>query len=1197
VAQPCPNVLASPHISQYPTPWDQLCPPNQRRQLYTGLGSPPSGEELARLEDHPSVDLEADTVSDNGTLQTWIDIDSAGGFVSSLAVARAGLQWKAGRAAISNLHSSLHLSKITVQWKDPATGRLRQGRQPIHQVPHLPFGRLVGFPEVEMYILFPRLYQPHREHWVITQKEYTLWTDQILMPALHLTFPASTLQHLPASAAHITLTTSAARGEGQALPGVHAPRAQDLHFRLAPDGLPALWHEMQQRMEQAGLHQFQQCQILLTAKNLKVSTQRSTWSHARAAFFDRWNQAVDATYLKQDFYDVAREIVSSQSTHFQDSSPGMPLTLTWRRCCLTGFADQLDQLDRTLAEAHAQSLSSRRSTPQRSSRATSPSPAASPAASPAEVVRDEREDQGSTSYHADSSSDESSSAAEEEVASEWSELDDGEEVTSEWSEPDDEPSRKPSRRLPVRWRREFYPQSLLRDQGVLTLEPQPATALWKQGLRYCQLYNTTKEIFSAGKQYPFQNARFDTLALDPGMVRTWQHVGGAVGHSPLAILHAYLHTKERCHVALHSCRHRSYGTREEYRITGPALVALDQLFRERGLAETPLPTSPYQRPFFVHPTPLMIDWLRWNMNKLCLGFELTYSLQPRTMVHWEHTRVMMMFLQCLRNSYGGQGRHLRHSNGLWLDRRVRAPTDGAEVERIQEGMGLGPRLERTGYAWFADKIDWASMTIRPPHRDHIAFNTPTLQSAYHERYQRVVEVKSDFIFFHDVIDLLRRHRPDFRRSALLLQLLVDLCLQLFRKDVFHTLAHAKLHQPLQPTEIQEACAGAVPLTGGGLCRVFIQSIFQDDIYFVTGSRAAVTHLDVLFARLWGWDGDGQQGDWPRKHWEYKPYRVLYRQCFGIIAQIHGMQQAREWRRRLRHTWIRTHYILPYPDATSFWPRRADRRFQTWASVHPQLEVYYRHYPLSTGVIPYAEVDQLPTSGWERGHHPNKLDITLPPIPSDLDSWLDTVQLPSAAPVPTIPLPSAGVVDGQISRYLRDNAPSRRTLRSFMHEQELTEAQIHQNHQWLHQHLADYLQAIVATCQKEIIHHQLPAMARGWQRRPRSQLSSGLAGLNLTIQQVEDDDSDPENPCTQAAHRARRLGRMRKRLDLARAEVKRNLWCENYMQLTHERCKDPRQSFSRDEWRAEVGKYRSVREQYKMSNKRLERLSRQATRID
>jgi hypothetical protein len=167
----------------------------------------------------------------------------------------------------------------------------------------------------------------------------------------------------------------------------------------------------------------------------------------------------------------------------------------------------------------------------------------------------------------------------------------------------------------------------------------------------------------------------------------------------------------------------------------------------------------------------------------------------------------------------------------------------------------------------------------------------------------------------------------------------------------------------------------------------------------------------------------------------------------------------------------------------------------------------------------------------------------------------------------------------------------------MHEQELTEAQIHQNHQWLHQHLADYLQAIVATCQKEIIHHQLPAMARGWQRRPRSQLSSGLAGLNLTIQQVEDDDSDPENPCTQAAHRARRLGRMRKRLDLARAEVKRNLWCENYMQLTHERCKDPRQSFSRDEWRAEVGKYRSVREQYKMSNKRLERLSRQATRID
>jgi hypothetical protein len=98
-------------------------------------------------------------------------------------------------------------------------------------------------------------------------------------------------------------------------------------------------------------------------------------------------------------------------------------------------------------------------------------------------------------------------------------------------------------------------------------------------------------------------------------------------------------------------------------------------------------------PFFIHRTGQFLDWIRWNMNRLCLGFEMVYTLRPHTVVHWGHTRVMMMFLRCLIFTYGGQGHHLKHSTGLWVDRRVRPPLEGSEVEQVQEGIGIGHTLD------------------------------------------------------------------------------------------------------------------------------------------------------------------------------------------------------------------------------------------------------------------------------------------------------------------------------------------------------------------------------------------------------------------------------------------------------------------------------------------------------------------------
>lgn len=1177
----CPDILAQANIARHPTPWGTRLPPEQRQRLYSGItlstrtqGNPDHAESGPVLPPSPpTVDLESDTIPIDDLLQAHFDIDSAGGFASSLAVAREGFQWKAGRPSTSNLQGSLHLELIPVQWEDAKTGRLRQSRRPVHRIPHLPFGRLAGFPDMEVYLLFPRLFQPHRQHWVITKEEYALWIDRVFLPALHLTLPSSALLHIPSSAAHIEVNSTAARVEGHVQTQHEQPRIQEFHFSLQPHTLQALWVEVEKSIDEQGLWQFYGVQLLMTAKNLKLSSQRPTWSDMRDTFFLRWNRAVDAQYLTQDFFDIAKEVVSPWSFLSHQEPSHTPLTLTWRRCCLDGFGKWLagsEAATDTASELDDDAVPPVRRSGRRQ-HATTGSPLSN--TNPA-VVRD-------------------SPAAGEDIPYETEDDEESEGVSSRETSGDESPSPSgPS----IAWRTEFYPLSFLRDMGSITLEPYRSSPLWKRGLRYCQLYNTSKDILAAGKHYPFNNENLDTLALDPGLVRTWQHVGGAISHSPLALLRAYLHTKQRCHIALADCRHRSYGTREEYRVTGTVLVEMDQILRQANQADQPLlvPTTPM--PFFSHRTDQILAWLRWNINKLCTGFEMTYSLQPRTVVHWEHTRVMMMFLQCLLRGYGGQGHHLRRSNGLWLDRRVGRPRDGSDTEQIQEGMGMAITMARYGYAWFSDKLDWAAMTFRPPYRAHMSFNTPSLQSAYHARYWQLVQTKTDFLLFHDVFTRMRDLRADFAQSALLLQLLVQLCLRAFRKDVWTALADLSTRQPLHPTHLQAACAGDIPLTLKGIRQVFRHSYFQGDLVFVSGSKMKVTHVEVFFAWLWGWDGDGNNGDWPRKHWEFKPYRILYRQCFGIIAQVYGMQQAREWRTIVKQTWIRTHWILPYPNTALFWSRGGGRKLQTWASIHPELEQYYQeHQPGHGGTLQPYEVEELPITGWVRGNSPGALDVELPPIPTDLDAWLARAAEQPTAPALEIPLPAIGVRDGDLSRYLHATVPEYRVLRSFMQEKQQSLSKLHADPEWVSKHLVYHTRALIEAQQQQVRSLDSPPAMRSWQARPRPNVSRGLSSLNPTMSTMDlEEDSDPDNLKTQQERLARRLGRMQQRLRMAQAEAHRFLQCRTIMKQVHQEARAPQKPMTPKRWEADVATFRKARKRSQEAATRLARISQQTT---
>ncbi|BDD62648.1 hypothetical protein MAP00_007610 [Monascus purpureus] len=168
-----PDVLSHPKIRPHPADWENRLPVVARRQLFTGIrqrragsppplttsdGSSPMESPPPAMEDlpPPRIDLESDTVPARQLpLAITFDVDSAGGFATSLSVARQGLDWLVIRPPVSNLASSLHLPPVPVGFYDPNGERWRSARAPIHHVPHLPLGRLHGFEAVEVYLLFP----------------------------------------------------------------------------------------------------------------------------------------------------------------------------------------------------------------------------------------------------------------------------------------------------------------------------------------------------------------------------------------------------------------------------------------------------------------------------------------------------------------------------------------------------------------------------------------------------------------------------------------------------------------------------------------------------------------------------------------------------------------------------------------------------------------------------------------------------------------------------------------------------------------------------------------------------------------------------------------------------------------------------------------------------------------------------------
>lgn len=479
----------------------------------------------------------------------------------------------------------------------------------------------------------------------------------------------------------------------------------------------------------------------------------------------------------------------------------------------------------------------------------------------------------------------------------------------------------------------FYNVSMLRDACSLTSLTPKQSRLREGGLIYSQFYSSVKEVIDAAKSFPFQNEGLEELALDPQIRQSAHIAGGNAGSSNSRVIKkAYLASKRRTHFALTDSRQKSFGTREEHRVSWPLLLAFQRRLERE--AQVGLEVILVNCPTYVWPirTAVYTDFLWRNVDKFATGFEVVLARCAGDLVTWEQTKIMAMFLRCLR--FALSTHDYSRESALWWSRRERGDP---QSPRTWYGLGFSNTLSRYGYAWIEPRIDFERLTFQVDVTDNVLFGNQALRQRYLRRGGAVRDFHDNFVKLERAVTWLQHYHASEVTSNQLIDWIVHLCLHQFRVDTLTTV-RAEIH----PDRREAALDGLRSWS-----HAYIEGIMNyDSLHLVSNNKCTFKDPRALKEALFGYD-DGRR----RAHWERKPYRTLYRRaCIRLNAQATTAVFIPRMQRRLTQWLFTFHWILPYPtyDGLMQVTKKSKRM---WYSIQP-----VGHGATANGIDPRNPLD-------------------------------------------------------------------------------------------------------------------------------------------------------------------------------------------------------------------------------------------------
>ena len=508
----------------------------------------------------------------------------------------------------------------------------------------------------------------------------------------------------------------------------------------------------------------------------------------------------------------------------------------------------------------------------------------------------------------------------------------------------------------------FYHVSMLRDACNLTSLTPKRSKLREGGLLYSQFYGSVKEVTDAAKSYPFQNDGLEEMALDPQIRQGARHAGGAGGRRSLAVVErAYCASKRRTMFALQDSIKKSFGIREEHRISWPLLQALRRRL-ELEPRET-LELVMFDCPGYVWPiqTTVYLNFLWRNVDKFATGFEVVLARCHQDHVTWEQTKMMAMFLRCLR--FALNAHQLSRESALWWSRRE---TGDPRSARTWYGLGFCNTLSRYGYCWIEPRIDWERLTFQPAVTDEVLFGNRTLRSQYLRRGGQVRDFHDIFLQLELALGWLQEHHDQPQICDRLIRWIVHLCLQQFRVDVLTSIS-----PEIQADQRDTALQGQRSFSWE-----YFDETMTQDIHLVSGNKSDFKDPVRLAYLLFNFD-DGRT----RTHWENKPYRKIYRRaCTALSLRPNTSEFARRVRHCLWRSLFTYHWILPYPSADVL-TQTTKQGARMWYSIQVNQTANHRLGDLEPNSWVWAR------KGWRPGY-PEELPRYLQWSKVEWQGWID-----------------------------------------------------------------------------------------------------------------------------------------------------------------------------------------------------------------
>lgn len=170
----------------------------------------------------------------------------------------------------------------------------------------------------------------------------------------------------------------------------------------------------------------------------------------------------------------------------------------------------------------------------------------------------------------------------------------------------------------------------LRDCQDMTLEMHPSSAQYSEGCAYIQFYASNKEGIDAGKVKPFRHEFLNKLTWDPKVLTMLEYKAKAKTVTTKNLEENWIMSKNRLRHSLREGRRKSYGVREEYRITFAFFRKMQTHLKTHGLWDQSAVTAPDHEnlPYWQLSTQSYTSFLEQHANKFAFAIEWILAQNP-----------------------------------------------------------------------------------------------------------------------------------------------------------------------------------------------------------------------------------------------------------------------------------------------------------------------------------------------------------------------------------------------------------------------------------------------------------------------------------------------------------------------------------------------------------------------------------------